>query len=469
MPTTHDIALCWFREDLRITDNPALSYALQNHAQVVCVYLQTSKISIDPPASVWWQQHAILDLAKQLQGRLIYRIGDVQTQLQAIITEYKICALYWNRVYDPIGIARDTALKRWLKSLGIQVQSFPGNILFEPWQIVKHDQTPYRVFTPFYKACLAQGIPINPLPLIDQAHLARLVPVTFDEKSVRDKIPTAHWANNFSTYWQPTRTAGLAQLNTFIEHAMPIYDKGRDIPAAAQVSHLAPYLQAGQLSAREIIAATQPYNTATAFVRQIIWREFAHYVLYHWPHTCDQPMDTRYIHFPWQTNPTALHAWQRGQTGIPFVDAGMRQLWQTGYMHNRLRMVAASFLCKHLMIDWRVGADWFMYTLLDANLANNSLGWQWVAGSGVDAAPYFRIFNPVTQGQRFDPNGETIRQWIPALKALPNQWIHQPWAAPTKLLHTQGIQLGRDYPYPIVDLATGRKAALTAWETIKHH
>jgi deoxyribodipyrimidine photo-lyase len=198
-----------------------------------------------------------------------------------------------------------------------------------------------------------------------------------------------------------------------------------------------------------------------------VWREFAHYVLYHWPQTLDQPMDTRYTHFPWRTDPAALRAWQRGQTGIPLVDAGMRQLWQTGYLHNRLRMVVASLLCKHLLLDWRTGAAWFMYTLLDADLANNTLGWQWVAGSGVDAAPYFRVFNPVSQGERFDADGAYVRRWVPELAALPNRWIQQPWAAPSALLAAHGVQLGSDYPQPIVELAAGRRAALAAWEQIK--
>ena len=463
-----DTALYWFRQDLRLTDNPALTHALQQHARVVCVYLQAPFSETDPPASLWWQQHAILDLAAQLQGRLIYRTGDIQANLQTLIAEYAIQAVYWNRAYDPASIARDTTIKTMLRDCGVQVQSLPGNNLYEPWQVVKQDGTPYRVFTPLYKACLAQGIPAEPGSAISAADLDRILPVTFDEQRVREYLPTANWANAFGKLWQPTRAAGVARLSDFIEHDMPDYHIGRDIPASDQVSRLAPYLAIGQLSAREIVAAALPHPESTAFVRQLIWREFAQYVLYHWSHTLDQPMDARYTAFPWQTDQSALQAWQRGQTGIPFVDAGMRQLWHTGYLHNRLRMVVASFLCKHLLIDWRAGAAWFMYTLLDAELANNTLGWQWVAGSGVDAAPYFRIFNPVTQGQRFDPQGDYIRQWVPELARLPNKWLHQPWAAPAQLLQQHGLHLNQDYPSPIVDLSTGRQAALAAWESIKN-
>ena len=462
-----DIALYWFRQDLRLADNPALTYALEHHAQVVCVYLQAQPVESDPPASLWWQQQAILDLAAQLQSRLIYRTGDLQTNLQALITEYAIQAVYWNRVYDPVGIQRDTTLKAWLTDCGVPVLSFPGNSLYEPWQIVKRDGSPYRVFTPFYKGCLAEGLPTAPRATIQPADLARIVSVSWDDKKVRDYLPTANWANAFANHWQPTRAAALDRLESFIEHDMPVYDTARDIPADAQVSRLAPYLAMGQLSPREVVAAALPHPGATAFVRQLVWREFAQYVLYHWPQTLDQPMDARYANFPWQQDEVALQAWQQGRTGIPFVDAGMRQLWQTGYLHNRPRMVVASLLCKHLLIDWRAGADWFLYTLLDADLANNTLGWQWVTGSGVDAAPYFRIFNPVTQGQRFDPQGVYVRQWVPELAALPNKWIHQPWVAPSALLQQQGIQLGRDYPVPIVDLTTGRQAALAAWDTMK--
>lgn len=459
-----DIALCWFRQDLRVTDNPALTQALQQHARVLCVYIHEQPNNPDPPASLWWQQRAVQDLADQLQGQLLYRTGDTQHNLQQIIADYAVGAVYWNRLYDPASIARDTRLKAWLREQSVQVHSLPGQLLFEPWQLLKRDGTPYRVFTPFYKACLAQGLPSNVVPTPD---LSRLVPVADARAQMAQDGPTAAWTHSFGEQWDPRRQAGLARLGAFITQDMPVYHQARDIPATGQVSHLAPYLHIGQLSVREVVAATCDQPGADAFVRQLVWREFAHYVLYHWPHTQNQPMDPRYDLFPWQSNPAALQAWQRGQTGIPLVDAGMRQLWQTGYLHNRLRMIVASLLCKHLLIDWRAGAAWFMYTLFDADLANNTLGWQWVAGSGVDAAPYFRIFNPVSQGKRFDPEGAYVRRWVPELAALPDRWIQQPWAAPADLLTAHGVQPGHDYPQPIIELAAGRQAALAAWEQMK--
>ena len=326
------------------------------------------------------------------------------------------------------------------------------------------DGTPYRVFSPFYKACLAQGLPGDTVPMPD---LNRLMPVADAQTQIEQDGLTAAWTQSFSDLWEPSRQAGQDRLAAFIAQDMLTYHQTRDVPATGRVSRLAPYLHFGQLSVREIVAATSDQPSAAAFVRQLIWREFAYYVLYHWPHTLDQPMDVRYVHFPWQTDPAALQAWQQGQTGIPLVDAGMRQLWQTGYLHNRLRMVVASFLCKHLLIDWRAGAAWFMYTLLDADIANNTLGWQWVSGSGVDAAPYFRIFNPVSQGERWDVEGAYVRRWVPELASLPDRWIHRPWMAPSELLAAQGLRLGRDYPKPIVELAAGRQAALAAWEQMK--
>jgi deoxyribodipyrimidine photo-lyase len=462
--SSSNIGLCWFRQDLRVTDNPALTRALQQHTQVLCLYVHEHPDNPDPPASLWWQQQAVQDLAHQLQGRLLYRTGDVQHTLQQVIAEYSVGAVYWNRVYDPASIARDTALKTWLNAQTIQVHSFPGQLLFEPWELLKRDGSPYRVFTPFYKACLAQGLQDHVIPAPE---LGRLIPVPNPRAQIEHDSPTAAWTQTFNDVWHPGRQAGWNRLADFIAQDMSVYHKARDIPAANQVSQLAPYLHAGQLSVREVVAATRDQPGADVFVRQLVWREFAHYVLYHWPQTLDQPMDTRYTHFPWRTDPAALRAWQRGQTGIPLVDAGMRQLWQTGYLHNRLRMVVASLLCKHLLLDWRTGAAWFMYTLLDADLANNTLGWQWVAGSGVDAAPYFRVFNPVSQGERFDADGAYVRRWVPELAALPNRWIQQPWAAPSALLAAHGVQLGSDYPQPIVELAAGRRAALAAWEQIK--
>lgn len=465
---TGDLALCWLRNDLRSADNPALNHALQHHAQVLCLYIHEGDDNpADLPASAWWRQQAILDLANQLAGRLLYRCGDAQQILYQVIQTYAVKAVYWNRVYDPVGIQRDTQIKAWLQAQCMPVQSFPGNILFEPWRILKPDNTPYRVFTPFYKACLAHGLPsAAPLPTIDAKSL---LPVDFDRQAVLAQAPQKSWVKQLAGHWQATRQAGLKQLGLFVEQGLSGYARKRDFPAQSGVSRLAPYLHFGQISAREIVAACQINIASEAYLRQLVWCDFAHYILYHWPATLKQPMDARFANFAWRDDGQALHAWRSGQTGIPIVDAAMRELWQTGYMHNRARMLVASLLCKHLLIDWRKGADWFMYTLLDADLANNTMGWQWVAGCGVDAAPYFRIFNPMTQGQRFDADGAYVRRWVPELGALPDRYIHSPWTAPGDLLASVGIRLGVDYPGPIIDLAEGRKRALAAWEDIRKH
>lgn len=468
--TQQDIALCWFRNDLRNTDNPALHYATRQHQKVLCLYINTGpeKPSEKPPdlaASAWWQQHAIVDLAKQLNGKLLYRRGEPKQVLQDVIQQHNVTAVYWNRAYDPASIQRDSAIKSWLKAQDITTRSFAGSVLFEPWQILKSDGTPYRVFTPFYKACQAKGLlSAMPLPTIDTASLK---PVDFDRQAVMADAPQKNWAGAFSQHWQATREAGLEQLASFIQDNMPKYAKARDFPGKPGISRLSPYLHFGQISVREIAAACYAKTGHEPYLRQLVWRDFAHHILYHWPDTIDQPMDERFANFTWRHDAVQLNAWKKGQTGIPMVDAAMRELWHTGYMHNRTRMLVASLLSKHLLIDWRKGAEWFMYTLLDADLANNTMGWQWVAGCGVDAAPYFRIFNPVAQGERFDAQGNYVRHWVPELKQLPDEYLHAPWNAPAETLHAAGVQLGKNYPQPIVDLAEGRKQALAQWESIK--
>jgi deoxyribodipyrimidine photo-lyase len=450
------LAICWFRNDLRIQDNPALKYALDNHAQVLCLYLDNVFLDCqpgnDPSAADVWCYAAVQDLAEQLHGRLLYQAGDIQQNLFALVQQYDVAAVYWNRAYDPPNIERDKQIKAQLQADGIEVRSF-ANLLFEPWQVLKADGEPYRVFTPFYKACLAKSLALP--EATTKLDKQQLYPGQFDA-SVLPHIKRP-WAKQTTAHWRISRAGAEQQLQQFIQTGLTLYAKGRDLPAKQLVSGLAPYLHAGQLSPREVVAAVSGLSGADAFIRQLIWREFAHAVLYHWPDTLEQPLDKRFANFPWQDDPAALQAWQKGQTGVPMVDAGMRQLWQTGYMHNRVRMLVASYLCKHLLLNWRFGAAWFMYTLFDADLANNTMGWQWVAGCGVDAAPYFRIFNPVTQGEKFDAKGEYVRRWVPELQALPDKFIHKPWEIATQL----------DYPEPMVNLAEGRKRALEAWGQIK--
>lgn len=461
-------ALVWFRNDLRLKDNPALAYALRHHESVLCAYIDESAESGDPAANRWWVRGALIDLDDQLFGRLFYRQGVARAMLGELIDRYQVDAVYWNRRYEPQAREQDTAIKAWLKDSGFRVASFMGNLLSEPWEVTKPDGGPYRVFTPYYKALLKYGLaePQDEAPAIEEGGLLE------PEKSAREALealPLRDWMADFAESWQPTREAALATLEAFADGVMAGYPEQRNLPSVRGCSRLSPYLHFGQLSPREVVRRVARLEGAEAFVRELIWREFGHYVLFHWPDSLDQPMDRRFEAVPWRDDAEGLAAWKLGLTGIPMVDAGMRELWHTGYMHNRVRMVVASLLTKHLLIDWREGADWFEYTLLDADLANNRMGWQWCAGSGVDAAPYFRIFNPVSQGERFDPNGDYVRRWVPELSRLPDKWLHKPWEAPEAILAAAGVGLGRDYPRPLVDLKAGRERALKVWERIKEH
>jgi len=281
-------------------------------------------------------------------------------------------------------------------------------------------------------------------------------------------LPGIPWDQGMTAAWRVSRDAAEARLDEFVATELERYETGRDLPAADQVSRLSPYLHFGQIGPREIVAACGDVGgVATPFLRELGWREFAAYQLYHFPQTSDQPLDQRFADFPWRDDPAQLQAWQRGLTGIPLVDAGMRQLWQTGWMHNRVRMIVASFLTKNLLLPWQHGARWFWDTLVDADLASNTMGWQWTAGSGADAAPYFRVFNPVLQGTRFDPKGDYVRQWVPELGGMPVRWVHQPWAAPADVRRSANVEFDADYPAPLVDLKASRERALSAWSAIK--
>lgn len=460
-----DTALLWLRNDLRIPDNPALAYALRTYAAVLCVYINPM-VPDNPPANAWWLREALLDFSTQLQDRLLYLEGDEAEQIESLLEQYEFAAVCWNRRFEPELRERDAKLKQTLKDSGMRVASFAGNLLFEPWEISKADESPYRVFTPFYKAALAKGEAL-PYEAPGAADLKRLVQVGDDSRARIEMLPSQPWMEPFAEHWTPTRAGVEQRLAIFAEKAMADYAGGRDVPAEDNCSRLSPWLHHGQIGAREVAALVRGKEGAEPFVRELVWREFAHYIIYHWPHTENEPMDQRFEKMQWQSDGAALRAWQRGQTGIPLVDAGMRELWQTGIMHNRVRMVVASLLTKHLLIDWRKGAEWFEYTLLDADTASNRMGWQWCAGSGVDAAPYFRIFNPVAQGERFDKEGRYVRRWVPELEGLPDKWLHNPWEAPAEVLRDASVELGKTYPRPIIDLKKGRERALQIWSSIK--
>ncbi|QDT51298.1 Deoxyribodipyrimidine photo-lyase [Symmachiella dynata] len=463
-----------FRNDLRIDDHPALLAAIQRSQPVVPVFVWSPDEAgnwAPGAAARWWLDRSLRSLAADLQRRgsqLIIRSGDVHEEIAKLVEETTADALYWSRDYEPALLKSDQRLETSFTERGVEAVSYSGRLLFEPDAVRTKQGNPYRVFTPFWKACLNLDPPREPISA------PRKIPAPQDwpETESIDSLglaPPLDWADQFSKRWQPGEQGANKKLKRFLKEAVADYETGRDQPDDYGTSRMSPHLHFGEISPHKIWYAlqTQASDGSQAYLRELGWREFAYHVLVNFPETPDQPLRPQFQNFPWKHNAKALRKWQRGQTGYPIVDAGMRELWTTGWMHNRVRMIVASFLTKDLLIDWRQGARWFWDTLVDADLANNTMGWQWTAGSGADAAPYFRIFNPVRQGEKFDPAGDYVRQWVPELKSLPKKWIHNPWEAPTDVLADAGVELGEDYPQPIVDHGEARKAALAAYEEIK--
>ena len=468
-------ALVWLRRDLRLHDNPALLAACEQHS-VVPVYLHCPSEEGDwPPgaASRWWLHHSLTALADTLQARgsrLIIRRGDDSLALlQELVDETGATTVHWNRLYEPAIRERDRAIKASLRDQGLEVHSHNAALLREPWMVKTQTGTPYRAFTPFWRAA-RKGAFAEPRPAPGAlAGVAEWPPgLTPDDL---DLLPKIRWDKGIAASWTPGEAGAWQQLQTFLEARLKGYDARRDLPAIDGTSRLSPHLHFGEIGPRQIASALQGLpdgDDRDSFLSEIGWREFSHHLLFQNPEMPDLPLDRRFEQFPWSGDQdAALYAWQRGETGIPIVDAGMRQLWETGWMHNRVRMIVGSLLTKNLRVPWQRGETWFWDTLVDADLASNSMGWQWIQGSGADAAPYFRIFNPVRQGERFDPEGEYVRHWIPELQRLPTRHIHAPWQATGEELRQAGVRLGRDYPQPIVDLADSRKQALDAYAAIR--
>lgn len=467
-PTLPDmtVSLHWFRRDLRLSDNPALSHAAAQGRLLPVFILEESDLS--GGASRAWLHRSLNALNIALGDALrVYR-GDPAEILPRLAAEHGVTTLTWTRRYDAPGIACDTALKSDLRARGIEVHSANGTLLWEPMDIHKADGTPYRVFTPFYrKGCAAAPPPRKPLAPPAITLLDAPNDTALDDLALR---PTPAWDIPVLSGWTPGETGAFSRLETFLDHGLTGYRDGRDRPAAPHTSRLSPHLAFGEISPNTVWHAAKalpPSQDRDHFLSELGWREFSYSLLFHNPEMAQQNLNRKFDAFPWSDAPDALAAWQHGQTGIPIVDAGMRELWQSGYMHNRVRMIAASFLVKNLRLHWHHGLAWFHDTLFDADPANNPASWQWVAGSGADAAPYFRIFNPVTQSAKFDPDGTYLRRYLPELAHLPNTHIHAPWEAPTETLRGARIVLGVDYPYPIADLRESRQAALAAYNRIK--
>ncbi|WP_028769537.1 cryptochrome/photolyase family protein [Silanimonas lenta] len=467
-------ALVWFRRDLRLDDHPALQAAIEaGHAPVpVYIHAPEEEAPWAPgAASRVWLERSLHSLRASLRGLgsdLILRRGPSTETLLALAAECGAEAVYWHRLYEPASIARDTATKAALKARGLHVESLNGSLLAEPWEVKTGSGEPYRVFTPFWKNARQRLEGLSPLPA--PASLPPLPPLASLEPEALDLRPPAReggWDLGFWRYWQPGEAGAADLLEAFLEGALHGYKAQRNFPDRTGTSKLSPHLHFGEISPRRIVSALQTARVPAAsrpdldhYLSELGWREFSHHLLFHFPHTPEQNLNPRFEDFRWaEVDETRLAAWQRGRTGVPIVDAGMRELWATGWMHNRVRMVVASFLTKNLRYHWQHGARWFWDTLLDADLANNTQGWQWTAGTGADAAPYFRIFSPVSQAQKFDPDGAYIRQWVPELAALPAAALAEPW--------THGELLRRlapGYPRtPIVDLKASRAEALAAY------
>ena len=474
-------AIVWFRRDLRLTDNPALSAACEHARHVIALYVHAPGEDGEwapGGASRWWLHHSLLRLDESLRargGRLTIRRGASLEALLAVARETGAEYVYWNRLYDPARVAHDTQIKAALREAGLECESFNAALLHEPWEVRTGQGDPYRVFTPFWKSCAARldALP-RPLPAPQQIAVPQtpIATLALDELNL---LPGIRWDAGLHATWTPGEAGALAQLESFAEGAIAAYGEGRNRPDRPETSRLSPYLHFGEIGPRQCLAAARnavaerpaAQASADSFVREIGWREFAHHLLHHFPHTPASPLDTRFDAFPWEPNDAWVEAWQRGRTGYPIVDAGMRELWHTGWMHNRVRMIAASLFTKNLRQPWLKGAQWFWDTLVDADLANNTLGWQWTAGCGADAAPFFRIFNPMLQTERFDPERAYLRRWLPELARLPDKWIHCPWEAPAAVLAESGVDIGRTYPRPIVDFRESREAALAAYGAIK--
>ncbi|NVK58249.1 MAG: deoxyribodipyrimidine photo-lyase [Alteromonadaceae bacterium] len=476
---TQPVCLVWFRQDLRVIDNPALQAAV-DHGKIIPIYIFDTTLAHDEQpggASKWWLHHSLKALDKRLNAHLQYYSGDPKTLLPDLVKAYGANAVFWNRCYEPAAIERDKQIKTQLRDDNCLVASFNASLLWEPMGIRKQDDGVYRVFTPYYrKGCLQAPAPRYPLSAPERITYANpqdsaaLQPHGLEEAQL---LPDINWHSEFQSHWTPGEDGAADKLSEFIKQAANGYKSQRDIPAVRGTSRLSPHLHFGEISPNQVWYALlsafddQGNSDLDCFLSELGWREFSYYLLFHYPDITTKNFNKQFDKFTWRNDDDDFAAWCQGKTGIPIVDAGMRELWRTGYVHNRVRMVVGSFLVKNLLIDWRKGERWFWDCLVDADRASNAASWQWVAGSGADAAPYFRIFNPVLQGEKFDKQGDYVKHYCPELAKLPDKYLHKPWEAPQDVLDKAGITLGESYPKPIADLKQSRKRALDAYADTK--
>jgi deoxyribodipyrimidine photo-lyase len=467
--------ILWFRQDLRLTDNPALHAAIASGAPLVPLYILDETPGVRPMggASLWWLDKSLRALSQDLEqagAGLVLRRGEARSVLDDLIAETGATAVFWNRLYDAGSIARDKTIKQALTERGLAVASCNGALLNEPWTVKTGGGDFYKVFTPYWRAARGQVEARAALPRPGKIDGCKARSECLDDWGLHPRHPD--WSSGFAI-WDPGEAGAHAALDRFLDRALRDYPTDRDRPGVAGISRLSPHLHFGEIGPLQVWRAVQARafqgldGAADKFLAELGWREFNHHLLFHRPGLPSENFRPEFDAMTWRDDPEGLRAWQTGRTGFPLVDAGMRELWTTGFMHNRVRMVVASFLIKDLMIDWRAGETWFWDTLVDADVAQNSGNWQWVAGSGADASPYFRVFNPSGQGERFDPDGAYVRRWVPELAKLPDTLIHAPWTAGPAELAAAGVVLGRTYPKPIVDHAAARARALDAYAAVK--
>jgi deoxyribodipyrimidine photo-lyase len=477
----------WFRLDLRLNDNPGLHHALHQNRPTVPVFILDGKNAGEwsyGGAHRWWLHHSLKKLKANLDKHnlpLIIRAGRADDILPDLVDQTGAKTVTWNRCYEPWRIKRDKKIKAGLEDSGIEVESFNGRLLIEPWEIkTKSKGTPYTVYTPYWRR-MKEIMTVRDLVPGPSGQYTRPDQLP-DSQSINDLglLPHHDWVDGLADTWTIGEDAAHNRLEDFLDRgAICRYDDRRDYPSDPGTSRMSPHLHWGEISPVQIWHRVKSWHHQAgdqsgeldehveSYLSELGWREFSYNLLYHFNEFPDSAYRDKFLDFPWRDDPDGLQRWQDGQTGYPMVDAGMRQLYEIGWMHNRLRMIVGSFLVKDLLIHWKEGEKWFWDCLVDGDLASNSAGWQWVAGSGADAAPYFRIFNPVTQSERFDPSGDFIRKYVPELADLPDDAIHAPWQADDQVLKNAGIQLGVDYPHPIVDHSVAREKALSAYETIK--
>ena len=458
--------IMWFRQDLRLADHSALTAAAAN-GPVLPIYILDDVTPGDwrwGGASRWWLHHSLVRLNKSLP--LVFRHGETIAALEKLIVESKASALYFTRDYAPWSGALERRVKDLCDRLGVDCHRHGGFLLHEPESIRNGSGEFFKVYTPYSRVCFAKGMPraVKPVPVVTRHD----VDVASDELSSWKLLPTKpDWASGLAKAWTPGEAGARAVLEQFLDDGLKGYAEGRDRPDQQHVSRLSAHLHWGEISPHQVWHSASQHmarakgtldHDGEKFLKEILWREFAYNLIHHVPTFPDKPFKPEFEDFPWDVDPAALKAWQQGKTGYPIVDAGIRELWSTGIMHNRVRMIVASFLIKDLLVPWQEGERWFWDTLVDADIGNNSAGWQWVAGCGADAAPYYRVFNPVLQGEKFDPRGTYVRRWVPELANVPDAFLHKPWEMPLP---------PKAYPARIIDHGKARDRALSAFKRIK--